>query len=361
MSNQAKKLEIMISAWNKICYCRDTHNTEISGWLISSSQDNLFECNDFITTKQTVTAASIEFDDEDLARFSFEMIQKGILPCMCQKIWLHTHPGNSCQPSGTDETTFEEMLSKIANGDFLIMMIVAMNDETYIRLSVKTEFGIFSKMMTHEVVYELNNGWDEEFKQNILKRTYPTYSGQRNRYDLATGSYQNADRNKSYNQSNYINPNYYRGNPNTSMLPSHYQGTPKSESTIGSYWELAKILHAFDVDIVDELDADELRQLCSSYKTNIHELQNMEQKLNTEEETWIARDYKKVLESYNIISVHELSEEDWMKVIEETSVRKFKFEKYEDENTTFGGEKLEKIALTDNDLFGDDDYDYLTR
>ena len=55
---------------------------------------------------QDVTVASIAFDDLAVADFFETQVDAGRKPEQFGRIWLHTHPGNSAQPSGTDEETF---------------------------------------------------------------------------------------------------------------------------------------------------------------------------------------------------------------------------------------------------------------
>ena len=47
------------------------------------------------------------------------------------RLWLHTHPGSSAQPSGTDEATFERVFGQC---DWAVMFILARGGETYARL-----------------------------------------------------------------------------------------------------------------------------------------------------------------------------------------------------------------------------------
>src|SRR5262249_31482191 len=47
------------------------------------------------------------------------------------RIWIHTHPGDSPQPSGTDEKTFAQVFG---HSDWALMFILARGGECYARL-----------------------------------------------------------------------------------------------------------------------------------------------------------------------------------------------------------------------------------
>jgi len=48
---------------------------------------------------------TVEFDDAAVADFFDEQVDQGRRPEEFSRIWLHTHPGASAQPSHTDEET----------------------------------------------------------------------------------------------------------------------------------------------------------------------------------------------------------------------------------------------------------------
>ena len=51
------------------------------------------------------------------------------------RIWVHTHPGDSASPSGTDEETFARCFGST---DWAIMFILAQGGETYARLALNS-------------------------------------------------------------------------------------------------------------------------------------------------------------------------------------------------------------------------------
>ena len=105
-------------------------NNEVGGFGITEADDLLF-VTDFILVKQKVTAISISFEDDSVADFFDDQVEAGRKPEQFARIWLHTHPGNSPEPSITDENTFTRVFGIC---DWAIMFIIAQDKSTYVRL-----------------------------------------------------------------------------------------------------------------------------------------------------------------------------------------------------------------------------------
>ena len=58
-------------------------------------------------------------------------VDQGRTPEEFGRIWIHTHPGDSPFPSGTDEETFDRCFG---SADWALMLIVARGGATYARL-----------------------------------------------------------------------------------------------------------------------------------------------------------------------------------------------------------------------------------
>ena len=84
-----------------------------------------------IVPRQFCTSVSVRFDDGSLADEFEALVDQGYAPAQFARIWLHTHPGESPQPSGVDEETFAK---KFSDPDWGIMGILARNGATYVRL-----------------------------------------------------------------------------------------------------------------------------------------------------------------------------------------------------------------------------------
>ncbi len=124
------KLRFTPYAWAKLLYLRDLGDTEVGGFGISSA-DDLLLIEDVRLVEQRCTSVTVRFEDEAVADFFDEQVDRGLRPEQFGRVWLHTHPGNCPRPSGTDEETFERCFS---SADWAVMGIVARGGETYARM-----------------------------------------------------------------------------------------------------------------------------------------------------------------------------------------------------------------------------------
>jgi len=91
----------------------------------------LLYVEDIRLVQQTCTSISVAFDDSAVAEFFDEQIDAGRQPEQFGRIWIHTHPGDSAQPSHVDEETFGRVFGPC---DWAVMVIIAREGETYCRL-----------------------------------------------------------------------------------------------------------------------------------------------------------------------------------------------------------------------------------
>jgi hypothetical protein len=103
--NPAPLLRFSPTAWAKLLYFRDRSDNEVGGFGITEPDDLLY-VREFITVKQEVSIVSVEFDDEAVADFFDTQVDLGRQPEQFGRVWLHSHPGDSPQPSDIDEETF---------------------------------------------------------------------------------------------------------------------------------------------------------------------------------------------------------------------------------------------------------------
>jgi hypothetical protein len=87
---------------------------------------------DVALVRQRCDWASVAFDDEAVADFFDRMVDAGRRPEEFGRVWVHTHPGDSAQPSATDEATFARAFGSC---QWSVMLIVAQRDQTYARVS----------------------------------------------------------------------------------------------------------------------------------------------------------------------------------------------------------------------------------
>ncbi len=117
-------------AWAKLLYLRDRGDTEIGGFGITRADDPLF-VEDIAVIPQRCTAVTVAFDDVAVADYFDQQIDRGRQPEQFARIWIHTHPGDSAHPSGTDEKTFDRVFG---NCDWAVMAILARGGAASARL-----------------------------------------------------------------------------------------------------------------------------------------------------------------------------------------------------------------------------------
>ena len=86
---------------------------------------------DVVLVPQQTTPTFVAFDDEGVADHFDGQVDGGRSPEEFARIWLHTHPGDSPQPSPTDEHTFARVFGSC---DWSVMGILARDGATYARL-----------------------------------------------------------------------------------------------------------------------------------------------------------------------------------------------------------------------------------
>ena len=156
------------TAWAKLTFFRDYGDTEISGFGITDPDDLLYVL-DFQTIKQDATVASISLDDEAVSTFFDDQVDVGRRPEQFFRVWLHTHPGDSADPSSTDQATFARVFGTT---DWAVMFIVADEGKTYARLRFNIGPG-GDVLIPVCVDYSLpfgpsdRQGWEAEYKANI--------------------------------------------------------------------------------------------------------------------------------------------------------------------------------------------------
>lgn len=118
------------TAWAKLVYFRDRGRTEIGGFGITPPDDLLY-IEEFMTVKQQVSAATVAFDDEAVADFFEGQVDAGRKPEQFGRIWLHTHPGFSPEPSAVDEETFNRVFGSC---QWAVMFVLGKGNKTHARL-----------------------------------------------------------------------------------------------------------------------------------------------------------------------------------------------------------------------------------
>lgn len=125
-------------AWLKLLFLlHHIHDTECGCYGVTSLDDPLTVLDLYIPT-QEVTTAFVSFT-EDLAETTDNFLDRNVQPRQWQRIWIHTHPGNSASPSSKDVETFDQLMSGC---DYSIMFILARDESWSCRL--RTRLGPYS-------------------------------------------------------------------------------------------------------------------------------------------------------------------------------------------------------------------------
>ena len=156
------------TAWAKLVYFRDKSDNEVGGFAITDPDDLLF-VREFITVKQEVTCVSVKFDDQAVADFFDTQVDLGRKPEQFARIWLHSHPGDSPEPSVIDEETFGRVFG---NCQWAMLFVVAQDNKTYAKL----RFNVGPRgqvLIPTEIDYSRDfiasdhERWDSEYTTNV--------------------------------------------------------------------------------------------------------------------------------------------------------------------------------------------------
>jgi len=190
--NRKPTLRFSPTAWAKLLFMRDMTDNEVAGFGITNADDLLF-VKEFVTVKQKVTAVSFRFDDQAVGDFFEDQVDLGRKPEQFARVWLHSHPADSPEPSSIDEETFERVFG---NCQWAIMFIVAQNNRTYAKLSFNVGPG-GQVLIPVEIDYskDFNSSdrqtWDAEYKKNIKAVSWMTEPDKINETTKAHNDYSN--------------------------------------------------------------------------------------------------------------------------------------------------------------------------
>jgi len=167
------KLTFSPYAWSKLLFMRDKTNNEVGAYGITAP-NNLLHIIDLAVIKQTVSSVSTEFDDEGIADFFDAQVLAGRNPVEFARIWIHTHPGVSASPSGTDFETFNRVFGV---PDWAVMFILANGGETTCELrfnvgpKASLQIPVSIDYMQPFMGSDFDS-WEAEYKANVTVKTY---------------------------------------------------------------------------------------------------------------------------------------------------------------------------------------------
>ena len=157
------------TAWAKLLFLRDWGETEVGGFGLAAADDLLF-VGDIQLVRQQCTVATVAFEDEAVADFFDRQVDRGMRPEQFARIWVHTHPGGSPEPSLTDERTFERVFGK---SDWAVMFVLARGGQTYARLAFNVGPGGAMEIASCVDYVRPFGGsdaasWEQEYRANVI-------------------------------------------------------------------------------------------------------------------------------------------------------------------------------------------------
>lgn len=168
-------LRISPFAFAKMVFWRDCGNTEVAAYATTETNDPLL-ITDFRLIKQQCSSVTFDLDIKDLAEDVERTLDDGLCPWMTHNILCHSHPGNSPDPSGTDETNFAKAFS---HPDWAVMLIIAKNNSMYCRLKLNTGPGV-EKLLKVQVDFSQDfmasdrTKWKTEYELKVTKQVFQT-------------------------------------------------------------------------------------------------------------------------------------------------------------------------------------------
>lgn len=162
-------------SWAKLNFMRDAGKTEVGGFGVCPTIPTVIE--DLYMPTQECSVAFCEFDDLGIREMYKELDgEKGYHPLNFSRIWIHTHPGSSPEPSGQDEETFRERFS---DSDWAIMFILARGGESYARLKLNSK-SLQPIEMKMKVFVDWgrsfpaadHENWKREYLAKVREKTY---------------------------------------------------------------------------------------------------------------------------------------------------------------------------------------------
>jgi len=129
---------------------------------------------DICLVSQWCSPVTVRFDDGAVADYFDRQVDGGLAPERFARIWIHTHPGDSARPSGTDEETFERCFG---SSDWAVMFILARGGQTYARLRFSAGPG-GAVTLPVEIDFQWPfagsdwAGWEAEFARSVAAEVF---------------------------------------------------------------------------------------------------------------------------------------------------------------------------------------------
>ena len=175
-----KKVYFAPEAWEQLVWMCRKADTEIGFFGVADDPDDLFYITRLMMPLQTCTAATVEFDDDSLNEQACKLYDEGLEPRQVLRHWIHTHPGNSATPSGTDWTTLTARFSDV---DWCTMLILAKGGDFTGHLYEKPPWfkeHTVSPIQKDIVQYEPDESWQQLLDDRVVEERSYTLGSYKN-------------------------------------------------------------------------------------------------------------------------------------------------------------------------------------
>jgi proteasome lid subunit RPN8/RPN11 len=108
-------------------------NREVSGFGIANDPDRPLYIDDFVVISQISNEMFTSISEDALANHYEDMAERGFEVKQFGRVWIHTHPEISANPSHIDEQTFME---RFGDADWAVMAIMSKTGDSYARLKI---------------------------------------------------------------------------------------------------------------------------------------------------------------------------------------------------------------------------------
>lgn len=159
-------------AWRKLIWMRDRQKKEVAGWAVTDPDDNLL-VRDIAILPQIVTYATFDFDKQGMSDYTVRRVREGMQPNQFLRVWIHTHPGESAEPSTKDLETFRRDLAEY---EWQVMFIIGETGKYTCTMRLRLENGLVAEtalpVEMHMDPAHVEE-WEKEFKENVKNYVAP--------------------------------------------------------------------------------------------------------------------------------------------------------------------------------------------
>lgn len=134
MNVSVKMIRFSPAAYQKIVYFLQK-DVEVGGFCLTDGD----LVTDFIVVEQESSGATFDFTKEGIEDYLDEMTNLGYTPKECFRIYLHSHPGNSAEPSGPDWENFYKLMGSYP---WFCMLIIAKDQSKYGYIKLTQGIGV---------------------------------------------------------------------------------------------------------------------------------------------------------------------------------------------------------------------------